>query len=69
MELKFDNLQNEFRNAEENRIELDHENMALKDTVNVVQKAKDDADQRVKETDGKYRYCIIFIIIFFSPTT
>merc|ERR1712150_162901 len=50
-ESKQDTLQNELRTAEENQIELKHEIMALKDTVNVVQKAKEDADQRVKETD------------------
>ena len=55
LEIKFDNLQNEFRNTEELKISLEHENMALKDTVNVVQKAKEDSDRKLSETETKYR--------------
>ena len=55
LEKKHDKLQNEFRNTEEMKIRLDHENMALKDTVNVVQKAKGDADARLNDVDAKYR--------------
>lgn len=54
-EQRYENLQNELRNMEESKIELHHENMALKDTVNVVQKANEDANQRVKEIDLRYR--------------
>ena len=55
LEEKYDKLQNEYRSVEESRIDLYHENMALKDTVNVVQKANEDANQRVKDIDVRYR--------------
>ncbi|XP_057294992.1 golgin subfamily B member 1-like isoform X3 [Hydractinia symbiolongicarpus] len=55
LEKKCDHLQNEYRNTEEVRIRLDHENMALKDTINVIQKAKEDALNQVNELDAKYR--------------
>jgi len=55
LERKHDAMQNDYRNIEEIRITLEHENMALKDTVNVVTKAKDDSEIRFNELDSKYR--------------
>lgn len=52
---KYENLKNEFRNMEENQITLDHENMALRDTVNVLTNAKEDSDVRLDDMDKKYR--------------
>lgn len=54
LEAKHENLKNEYRNIEENQITIDHENMALKDTVNVLQNAKEEADSRLNEVDKKY---------------
>ena len=54
-EERFENLKNEYRNLEENQITLDHENMALRDTVNVLTNAKEDSDVRFNEIDTKYR--------------
>lgn len=54
LERKYENLKNDNRNIEENQITIDHENMALKDTVNVLQNAKEEADGRLNEVDKKY---------------
>ena len=54
-EERFENLKNEYRNLEENQITLDHENMALRDTVNVLTNAKEDSDVRFNAIDAKYR--------------
>jgi len=54
-EEKFENLKNEYRNLEETQITVDHENMALRDTVNVLQNAKEESDVRLNDIDLKYR--------------
>ncbi|XP_066918526.1 girdin-like isoform X4 [Clytia hemisphaerica] len=54
-EERYENLKNEFRNLEENQITIDHENMALRDTVNVLTNAKEDSDVRLNDIDTKYR--------------
>lgn len=54
LEGKYENLKNEYRNIEENQITIDHENMAMKDTVNVLQNAKEEADSRLNEVENKY---------------
>lgn len=54
-EEKFENLKNEYRNLEETQITVDHENMALRDTVNVLQNAKEESDVRLNDIDVKYR--------------
>ena len=55
VEEKYESLKAEFRNLEENQITIDHENMALRDTVNVLQNAKEESDVRLNEIDVKYR--------------
>ena len=55
LERKYEQLQKSYNTTTESNIKLEHEIIALNDTINVLRNAKDEAEVRASEVDIKYR--------------